>query len=284
MNAGHVTEEERSWAQKILYEGVDSNAQLLSYCRFLVSPGEGCTPVRNERGGIVGYARQETAEAIEGLASSEAVHAGLAASSSEPEMRGAHQAVAQNYRLARMVRETDAAYAAQTFELSATGWWELAPEDLKSAYTGVSAHQRAEKDALEADACRDRLLGLGRKALAARLRKEEVIKTAKTATGEELETWIKEASSSADDVAFLVLIRERDARSKRIRAARKRSQKAPASDTPFTEDEEKLVSNTAAQTEKMDERKLSELRDVPVVTRGDQLRHEAVTRELSRRN
>jgi len=281
-----VTDEERAWAQSVLDRGEDSNVHLLAYCRFLTNPAEGSAPVRNAKGGIIGYVMRDTTDEIERLSAKEAEHLTAAGSSTERELEEAHLAVAQNYRLARMVRETDAAYAAQSFELAPVGWENLMPSALQLVYIGKSQgiwpHQRAENDAREADACEDRLMNLGRKALADRLHRADVARTAKNATDDELDAEIENVKTS-DTAAFLILIRERDARSKKLRSARTKTQRALASDAPFTGDEEKLLSNTASQTKGMHADKLAELRDVPVVTRGDQLRGEAVRRELARR-
>jgi hypothetical protein len=281
-----ITDEERAWAQNVLDEGVDTNVDLLSYCRFVIGPAEGASPVRNERGGIVGYSLRETAEEIGRLSAKEAGHLTAAESSTDPEIEGAHRAAAQAYRLARLVRETDAAYAAQSFELGAVGWENLMSPALSLVYMGKSQgmwpHQRAEKDAQEADACADRLMELGRKALADRRHRENVTRLAKNATDTELAEEIGKAKDS-DTAAFLILIKERGVRDRKLQASRTKSQKAPASDAPFTEDEEKLLCNTARQTKEMHVDKLTQLRGVPVVTRGDQLKHEAVHREMIRR-
>jgi hypothetical protein len=287
-----ITEEERVWAQRVLDEGEDTNVHLLSYCRFLTNPAPGTWPVRNAGGGIVGYGTQAVADEIARLGAKEAEHLAAADASTEPELDGAHRAVAQNYRLARMVRETDAAYAAQSFELGAVGWENIMDRlpELARVYVGKSSgmwpHQRAERDTVEVDAAADRLMEMGRKALADRQHRHAVAAFAKDATDADLSTEIKKVKDS-DTAAFLILIRERDARDKRVRAARTRSLEATASEAPWTEDEERLLSNTAAQTAKMTLTRLRQHRDAFAPTegstRGNQLKYEAVVRELDRR-
>ncbi len=283
-----ITDEERAWARGVLDAGDDTNVHLLSYCRFLTNPAPGTSPVRNDRGGIVGYADQATTDEIARLLAKEAEHLAAAEATAEPELKGGHNAVAQNYRIARLTRETDAAYAAQTFELGAVGWENLMPYDLRQVYTGKSQgmwpHQRAEKDAIEADACEDRLMTLVHKELSRRKLKEDTAFRAKGLTDEELAAEITR-NKELDTTVFLVLVKERDKRSKRVRAAHTRSQKVPASDAPWTENEERLISNTATQTKSMDLAKLHSLQDELAAgrTRNDQLKHEAVTRELTRR-
>jgi len=283
-----ITDEERAWAQGVLDAGDDTNVHLLSYCRFLTNPAPGTTPVRNDRGGITGYADQAVTDEIARLRAKEAEHLAAAEAVAEPELKGGHNAVAQNYRLARMTRETDAAYAAQTFELDAVDWYRLCPEELRQAYTGKSQgmwpHQRAGKDDQEIYTYEKQLMALVHKDLSKRKLKEDTAARAKTLTDGELAAEITR-SEELDTIVFLALVKERDARTKRARAARTRSQNKPASPAPFTEDEELLLASTAAQTAKMT---LAELRKHRTAfadgsTRGDQLKYVAVVRELTRR-
>lgn len=283
-----VTAAEQAEARRILETDRELNVHERSYFGMVANWPADAVPVRSETGGILGYTLQSVTVEIERLMDEERGYLDLAQSADSPEMEGAYRAVAQNYRLARMTRETDQAYTAQTFRLDAKGWENLMPGALSAVYMGKSQgmwpHQRAEKDAVEVDAAADRLLEVARKNLAERKHREELTERAKTMTDAELAdavTAAKGLSTAASD--FLILVRERDGRNEKTRKARNKALKAPASGAPWTDDEERMLKATEQQTRGMDDAKLRAFHARPYSTRHQELQREAVRRELERR-
>lgn len=283
-----VTAAEQAEARRVLETDRELNVHERSYYGMVANWPADAVPVRSETGGILGYTRQSVTVEIERLTDEERGYLDLAQSADSPEMEGAYRAVAQNYRLARMVRETDQAYTAQTFKIAAKGWENLMPDALHLVYMGKSQgmwpHQRAEKDAAEVEAATDRLLTLARTNLAKRLAREELTERAKTMTDAELDAAVEqEKGKTGDSTAFLVLIRERDGRREKNRKARNKALKAPASGEPWTEAEERMLAATASQTKAMDDDKLRAFHARPYSTRLQELQREAVRREMERR-
>jgi hypothetical protein len=280
-----ITEQERDEARRILDTdngGAGLDVHMRSYFTMVANWPADAVPVRSETGGIVGYTLQSVTALIERLMDEERGHLDLADAATEPELAGAHRAIAQNYRLARMTRETDQAYTAQTFKLAAVGWEDLMPDALRLVYMGKSSglwpHQRAEKDAAEIETTNDWLLVKAQKDVTERKHREVLTARAKTMTDAELGEAIT-AAKTAPAGDFLILVRERDARQKATRKALN----AKASGTPWTDAEERMLKATEAQTADMADAKLREFYARPYSTRRQELQREAVRREMERR-
>jgi hypothetical protein len=280
-----ITEQERDEARQILDTdnggaGLDNRGR--GYFNMVANWPADAVPVRSETGGIVGYTLQSVTVEIERLMDEERGHLDLADAATEPELAGAHRAIAQNYRLARMTRETDQAYTAQTFKLAAVGWENLMPETLRLVYMGKSQglwpRQRAEKDAAELETTNDWLLVKAQKEVTERKHREELAVRAKTMTDAELGDAIS-ASKTASTGDSLILIRERDARQKATRKALN----AKASGAAWTDAEERMLKATEKQTAGMDDAKLREFYARPYSTRRQELQREAVRREMEHR-
>lgn len=283
-----VTAAEQAEARRVLDTDRELNVHERSYFGMVADWPADAIPVRSETGGILGYTLQSVTAEIERLMDEERGYLDLAQSADSPEMEGAYRAVAQNYRLARMVRETDQAYTAQTFKLAAKGWENLMPDALRLVYMGKSQgmwpHQRAEKDAAEADVCAARLLEQGMRAMGERKRREALTERAKTMADAELDEAIAaEKGKTGDAAAFLILVRERDGRREKLRRARDKALKAPASGAPWTDAEERMLKATEQQTRGMDDAKLRDFHARPYSTRHQELQREAVRREMERR-
>jgi hypothetical protein len=291
-----ITPEERAEALRILADdnggaGLDNHTR--AYFRFVAHDVPGVHPVRNETGGISGYRRDAVTADIERFAAREAEHLALAQSATAPEMAGAHEAVAQNYRMARLTREVDARYDAQTYLVAATGWENLMTDPgHRAVYTGKSQgmwpRERAQKDAAETEEATARLLAVAQRSLDKRLLREATAGEAAAMTDAELDAAVK-ATAQDDTTRFLVLVHERDKRSETVRKAKSKAQRSPASDDPWTAAEERMLSATAAQTAGMDLGQLQGYRDafksstLSGRTRMDQLKYESVIRELALR-
>lgn len=279
-----ITEQERDEARRILDTdngGAGLDVHMRSYFTMVANWPADAVPVRSETGGIVGYTLQSVTALIERLMDEERGHLDLADAATEPELAGAHRAIAQNYRLARMTRETDQAYTAQTFKLAAKGWENLMPEALRLVYMGKSQgmwpHQRAEKDAAELETTNDWLLVKAQKDVTERKHREALTARAKTMTDAELGDAISASKTSTGD--FLILIRERDARQK----AQRKALNAKASGAAWTDAEERMLKATEKQTAGMDDAKLRVLYGRAYSTRRQELQREAVRREMERR-
>lgn len=291
-----ITAAERAEALRILEmdnEGAGMDSHTRAYFGFVAYDVPGVHPVRSATGGIIGYRRDSVTADIDRFTAKETEHLAAAEVAASPEMRGAQHAAAQEYAYARMTRETDAAYAAQTFLVAAQEWARFMPEPLREVHsmnpfgkpTG-SLHSRAQQCAGEADAAAARILAVGAENLAKRLDREATATAAAAMSDKDLAAAVTAEQSTP---RFLVLVRERDERSAVVRKAKSRAQRIPASTDPWTAAEERMLTATAAQTAGMDLGQLQGYRDAFAPsnlsgrTRMDQLKYESITRELDRR-
>lgn len=290
MTTQPITDQERDEAREIIATdnggaGLDVHGR--GYFAMVADWPADAVPVRSETGGILGYTLQSVTEEIERLMDEERGYLDLADAATEPELAGAHRAIAQNYRLARMTRETDQAYTAQTFKVAAQGWENLMPGALSLVYMGKSQgmwpRQRAQKDAAETELAAKRLLDQAVTQLAKRTVREAAVASAAKMTDDQLAEAIERTKSAPDATAFLAYVRERDTRNETLRKARAKTLKAAASGAPWTEDEERMLTATAKQTAGMADAKLREFHARPYSTRREELQREAVLREIERR-
>jgi len=291
-----ITVAERAEALRILEmdnEGAGMDNHTRAYFGFVAYDVPGVHPVRSVTGGIIGYRRDSVTADIDRFTAKEAEHLAAAERADGAEMRGAHEAVAQNYRLARLTREVDARYDAQTYLVAAQGWENLMTDQgHRAVYTGKSQglwpRERAQRDAAETEEAAARLLAVARQNRDKRLLREATAKDAAAMTDTELDAAVK-ATAADDTTRFLVLVHERDKRSAVVRRAKSKAQRTPASTDPWTAAEERMMAATAAQTAGMDLGQLQGYRDAFAPsnlsgrTRMDQLKYESIIRELDRR-